>query len=121
MRLQATGTIKTTWPSVRKTLAQQAYIAVLLGGGLSGMGLLHPALHGVHFVFGLLPAPLRHLDSPYFADSAIFVCSRWFHQSVYYRRQPCKLLRYIFITISYCHDFSYDRDNATFWSCQSRC
>ena len=34
--LQATGTIKTTWQSVRKTLTQQAYIAVLLGGGLSG-------------------------------------------------------------------------------------
>ena len=33
---QATGTIKTTWPSVRKTLTQQAYIGVLLGGGLSG-------------------------------------------------------------------------------------
>ncbi|DBA96070.1 TPA: hypothetical protein ACH3X1_001569 [Trebouxia sp. C0004] len=32
----ATGTIKTTWPSVRKTLTQQAYIGVLLGGGLSG-------------------------------------------------------------------------------------
>lgn len=34
--MQATGTIKTTWPSVRKTLTQQAYIGVLLGGGLSG-------------------------------------------------------------------------------------
>lgn len=34
--MQATGTIKTTWPSVRKSLTQQAYIGVLLGGGLSG-------------------------------------------------------------------------------------
>ncbi|KAL3140202.1 hypothetical protein ABBQ38_004477 [Trebouxia sp. C0009 RCD-2024] len=36
----ATGTIKTTWPSVRKTLTQQAYIALLLGGGLSAGGFI---------------------------------------------------------------------------------
>ncbi|KAL0055784.1 hypothetical protein WJX82_004301 [Trebouxia sp. C0006] len=36
----ATGTIKTTWPSVRKTLTQQAYIGVLLGGGLSVGGFI---------------------------------------------------------------------------------
>ena len=34
----ATGTIKTSWPSIQKTMKQQAQVALLLGGGLSAAG-----------------------------------------------------------------------------------
>lgn len=36
----ATGTIKTTWPSIRATMAQQSQVALLLGTGLSAAGWL---------------------------------------------------------------------------------
>ena len=36
LHLQATGTIRLAWPSMKKTLKQQAYIAVLLGSALAG-------------------------------------------------------------------------------------
>lgn len=46
----ATGTIRTTWPSFRKTLKQQAFIAILLAGGLAAGGFIRVYITDGSFV-----------------------------------------------------------------------